>query len=172
MPNKWSPTSMSRQSVQRNNYYEFSITLSDGKTIGPLETNTASLPSFENEVIEIHRGNIVSKQAGGHTIGDSSIQFHDFVDLDTEKKLLEWQKVHYDPVTGKQGIPDEYMATGTLIEYLPDHKSRRVWNLVDIFITSLELGEFSNEDKDKRQISLTLAVNYAWPDDMGTITGA
>lgn len=173
---------------QRTNNFEVQITGlgEDGKTI-TLAVASYSAPQISQQVIEVDYGNNRIKFAGKPTFENSSITLNDFIGQEVEKKISDWQKLAYDystqkigwaynktvngnTITGQDGnqVYGGYKKTCYLIEYAPDGSMPRVWMLVGCWIQSLNLGNYSQDGNQVRQIECTLVYDYAIPDEYAT----
>lgn len=153
---------------QRNNNFEVQITGlgEDGRVI-TLAVATYSAPSINIEVITVPYGNNKIKFAGTPSFEDSSITLNDFIGQEVEKKLTNWQKKVYNYSNQKIGWAKDYKRTCYLIEYDPSGGTPRAWKLIGCWLSSLQLGEFSQEGNSVRQVTCTLTYDYAIPETYG-----
>lgn len=167
--------------IQRNNNYEFIVTDIDGimraGAIGSeknatfanaqemlrLSVSKAFIPHYQQETVEIKRGNSTLKYAGVPQFGEGSAEFHDFVGADTKSILKAWQNLSYNVQTEKVGSLDvtNYKKTCYLIEYTPDYRKIRTWVIYGCWISQLSEGEYSNDDGGKHMISCTFQYDRA-----------
>ena len=157
---------------QRNNNFEVQIVFDaadgiDSKII-TLSVDTFSAPNININVIPVPYGNNKIKFAGTPDFEDSSIQLNDFIGLEVEKKLSDWQKMVYNYSNQKIGLATDYKKTGYLIEYDPAGGNPRAWQLVGCWPSRLQLGEFAQEGNQVRKVSLTLTYDYAIPETYGS----
>lgn len=148
---------------QRTNNFEVQITGLEGADTITLSVASYSAPSISQNPIEVHYGNNIIKFAGKPSFQDSSITINDYIGLEVEKLISNWQKLSYNYDTQAVGWASDYKKVGYLIEYDPSGGSPRQWMLVGCWISNLQLGEFSQDGNAVRQISCTLTYDYAIP---------
>lgn len=158
-----------------NEYFEFD---SNDKGIGKnklasnvsnnltLSVSDFSAPNFEVSALEVPYANNKVKYAGVPNFGGGSITFNDFLGIDTEKILVSWYKEVYNVRSQRIGRASKYKRTAYLIEYDPSGESARVWQLNGCWISSIDLGSFSQGSNDVRKISCTFQYDNCYPTDM------
>lgn len=147
--------------IQRTNNFEVQI---DG--LGSditLLVQSCPLPTISNEAIEVNYGNSKVKVAGKANFDDIEISVLDAIGVDTEMKLWEWRKKVYDPETDKIGFAQDYKKSGRIYQYAPDGTYLRTWKIIGAFPTTMNLGELSYENSDKKTISMTISIDKAIP---------
>ena len=80
-----------------------------------------------------------------------------------EMRLWYWRRQVYNPQTGKVGWARAYKRNGVIHQYGPNGECNRTWELIGIWPTSLELGELSYDSADKKQLTMNLSVDFAYP---------
>lgn len=165
--------------IQRSNNFEFIVSGIDkllrsgtnaddeeyvegGQEVLRLSVNKASIPNFTQEVITIKRGNSVMKAAGVPTFGEGSLEVNDYIGVDTKSVLMAWQRLSYDVVTETIGRMSEYKKDCTLIEYTPDYRQVRYWDLKGCWVSGISEGEFNMEDGGKKTITATIQFDKAY----------
>ena len=166
--------------VQRNNNFEFIVTDLDGiqragstgaesnafiknaQEMLRLSVTKAFIPHFQQEVVNVKRGNSTLKYAGVPTFEGGTVEFNDFVGADTKAILMAWQNLTYNIKTELVGsvMTKNYKKDCYLMEYTPDYNLVRTWVLHGCWISQLSEGEYSAEDGQKHSISAT--VQYDW----------
>jgi len=151
----------------RTNNFELQITGLDGNMGEKIMLAVASFtaPNIQQEPITVPYGNSSVKFAGKPTFADTSITCNDFVGIDTERTLSEWQKKAYDYETGEIGYAEEYKKEAVLMEYDTKGKLQRSWTIIGCWISSLNLGQFSQDGNQVRQIECTFVYDLIMPDD-------
>ena len=149
--------------VQRTNHFEVIFEGFD-EDVFPLAVTSVSLPTTSNDPIELPYGNSKVKVAGQANTEDSSLVMKDFIVADTERKLLAWREQVYDPKTQKLGWAEDYKKNGRLYQYGPDGTVQRVWRLIGCWPTGLESSEFNYDGSDKKQITMPMAIDQAYPE--------
>jgi len=130
---------------------------------------TLSLESFPvpNTTIAIEEyahGNQSVYYAGKGTIEGGSMVVQDFVPIDTETQLRTWFNKVYNPETGIRGRAVDYKKTCTIVMLEGDMESTpRMWVTEGTFPTSFETGDLSYTDASKRQITMALSFDNAYP---------
>lgn len=138
-----------------------------------LSINKAFIPHFSVGTLEVRRGNSVVKFADTPTWdGDQSLEFQDFVGLETKSVLMAWQALAYDVMTDTQGRAGDYTLNGvsrkgykhncTLVEYTPDFQVIRYWTLIGCWISSLSESPMDvTNSSGGRQITCTFQYDRA-----------
>ena len=167
--------------IQRSNNFEFVVTdMKDLLRAGALGTeknakfknaqemlrlsvSKSSVPSFQQQVVSVKRGNSTLKYAGTPEFAEGTLEFHDFIGADTSAILQAWQNLSYNVSTEKVGSLQrtQYKKNCYLIEYAPDYEKVRTWKLYGCWISNLTRGEYSNESGDKHMITATIQYDRA-----------
>ncbi len=171
--------------VQRNNNYEFIVTniddlirpgmlgnetnakIKDAQNILRISVTSAFIPHFQQNVVEIQRGNSKLKYAGVPEFSNGELQFNDYVGADVKSILMAWQHMSYDVYTEKVASLQrtQYKKDCYLLEYPPDYYApHRKWILKGCWISNLQESPYSAADGDKHQISATIEYDYAMLD--------
>lgn len=170
---------------QRGNNFEFIVTgiddllragtaeaedsrISKGQEVLRLSVVKTSIPNFSQSVIEIKRGNTILKAAGVPTFSEGSLEVNDFIGADTKSVLMAWQRLSYDVTTEKVGAMEDYKKDCTLVEYTPDYKQVRYWDLKGCWVSEITEGDFDMGDGDKKTITAKIIYDRAimhLPDD-------
>jgi hypothetical protein len=164
---------------QRDNNFEFIVTGIDnilrvGAEPGDTSPNienasqtlrfsvvSSSVPMFSQEVLSIRRGNSIMKFAGAPTFSEGTLVVNDYIGADTKSALMAWQNLSYNVKTQMVGYMSDYKKNCWLIEYDPNFKIVRQWILYGCWITGISQPEFDAENGDKRQITATIAYDWA-----------
>ena len=107
-----------------------------GQEILRLSVNKTFVPQLTLGVLEYRRGNSVVRFADVPSWNSGgTIDFQDFVGLETKNVLLAWRNLAYDWNTDTQGRAGDYTVNGVkrkgykrnaiLVEYTPDHQMIR-----------------------------------------------
>lgn len=124
--------------------------------------NKVNIPNFTQSVITINRGNTQIKFAGPMTFGEGTLEVIDYIGADSKSVLMAWQKLSGDIKGEKVGYAANYKKNGYLIEYGPDFKEVRHWEIQGAWVSGVPNDELSNEGgNDKRVISATLQFDKA-----------
>ena len=175
--------------VQRTNNFEFIVTNLDGLTKMGIKTDgtnagsvkveettgtdsqnilrlsvaSAQVPHFEQSVLSLRRGNSVMKFAGVPEFKAGQIKFHDFIGADTKAILMAWQNLSYNVMTENVGLMGEYKRNAQLIEYSPDYRVVRKWDLKGCWISALSEDDYNQEENNKHSITATIEYDVAYP---------
>lgn len=125
-------------------------------------------PNLEMSVLEVPYGNNKVKYAGIPNFSGGSVNFNDFIGIDTERILMSWYQQGYNVKTQAVGRASVYKKAANLLEYDPSGVFCRAWGLVGCWISSINLGSFSNENNSTRQISCNFQYDYCYPLDYPT----
>jgi len=147
------------------------------KDVIKLSINKAFAPHFSLGVIPIQRGNSVVKFADTPTWDDNkTLEFQDFVGLETKTVLMAWQALAYDVMSDTQGRAGDYKLdingqkvarkgykkNCTLVEYTPDFQVVRYWKLIGCWISSLNEDDFDvTNSGGGRRITVTFEYDRA-----------
>ena len=115
--------------------------------------------------LNVSYGNNVVKYAGKPEYNDIQIVFRDHIGIQTERILAAWHKLVYNPQTEQVGRATAYKHDGYLLEYGPDGSYVRTWQLRGVWPGTIAYGDFSNEDNNIREITVTFNIDVAIPLD-------
>lgn len=169
----WHMSAQSAYEVQRTN--NFAVYIDMGQTsrttsnkkfltgdLITLAVESCPLPDISNPTIELAYQNSKVKVAGQAEFGDIDLVVKDFITTDVERLLWDWRLQVYNPQTGQVGWAEHYKKNGYISQYAPDGTHERSWRLVGLWPQNLQLGELNYDGGDKKTITMTLAVDFAW----------
>lgn len=130
-----------------------------------LSVATYSAPTIQITPITVSYQNNSIKFAGKPEFPESSIIINDYIGLDIENTLMNWYKKVYNPGTEQIGYAAYYKKEAYLHEIGPNGVIDRQWRLYGVWPSTINLGEFSQENSATRQISMTLQYDYCVPVD-------
>ena len=119
------------------------------------------VPSFEQEVISLRRGNAVMKAAGVPTFTSGQLVIDDFIGADGKSILMAWQNLSYNVNTQMVGYMSDYKRDCYLVEYDPNYKQVRTWKLYGCWCSKVEQDGFDHDGGDKRQVTATIEYDWA-----------
>lgn len=137
----------------------------NGQEIVRLSVDSASVPSFSQEPIEVHYGNNKLKFAGKPNFKDQSLTVIDYIGADPKAVLLAWQKQSYDVMTQKVGLAKDYKKTTYLVEYTPNYEVVRTWEIRGCWISDLSFDDFQMNQSGRKSINCTISYDYAFISD-------
>lgn len=138
-----------------------------------LSVNASAVPNPSQNPIEIKRGNTTIKFAGAWTYSSGSFKFNDYVGADTKSALYAWRRLSCNLIDETVGRAEDYKIPGVLIEYTPDFRQIRYWDMYGCWISSLSEPDFDSGDDGKREITATIEYDRAiphLPDDLEEVT--
>lgn len=129
-----------------------------------ISVNSAFVPHFTTNAIEVRRGNNVMKFAGTPTFSNGTLKINDFIGAGTKDLLMAWQRKVYNIDTEKVGLASDYKLDGSLVEYTPDYQVVRTWKLCGCWISGLSEDEYTHDNADKHSINCTIEYDKAFVD--------
>ena len=139
------------------------IPASQAQEVLRLSVSSSAVPNFTQNVVEVKRGNTTVKFAGAWTFPEGTIKFNDYVGADTKSALYAWQRMSGDVITETVGRAEDYKVKGVLIEYTPDFRQVRYWDLFGCWINAVSEDDFSSDNDGKREVSATIQYDRAVP---------
>ena len=133
----------------------------NGSEVLRVSVNSAAVPHFSSQPIEIKRGNATMKFAGTPSFKDGSIKLDDFIGAGSKDLVMAWQRKVYNVDTEKVGLASDYKLNANLIEYTPDFQVVRSWILYGCWISDIQEDDYSHDSTDKRTITCTLQYDLA-----------
>ena len=124
--------------------------------------NKVTIPNFTQGVITINRGNTQVKFAGTMTFENGEIEVIDYIGADSKSVLMAWQKLSGDIKNETVGYARDYKKEAYLIEYDPNYKEVRHWEISGAWIPTVPNDQLSHEGgNDKRVITATVVFDKA-----------
>ena len=169
--------------IQRGNIFEFIIPVGSMDSIVPfgenaeahkienandmirLSVSSASIPYFNQQVIEVRRGNTAVKYAGPISYGAGSIRCYDFIGAKTKDILMGWQARAGNPIYQTVGQQSDYKMDCYLEEYTPDYSEKvRTWKVEGCWISDMSDDGYSVDNGGSaKQITCTIQFDRAYP---------
>ena len=128
-----------------------------------LSVSSFSAPSIQISPIEIPYQNNTIKFAGKPSFGDCSVKVNDYIGLDVEYVLSQWQKMVYDYDTQEIGLASDYKKTAYMLEYDPSGNHVRSWELDGCWPSQLNLGELSHDGNSVKTVDMTITYDWCIP---------
>ena len=126
-----------------------------------LSINEMSVPHMSQNTIEVKRGNTVMKFAGAVNYDAGSLKFEDFIGADTKSALYAWRRQAFNKEDETIGRAEDYKITAQLVEYTPDHRQIRYWDLLGVWVNDIQEDPFSQENDGKRVVSVSITFDRA-----------
>jgi len=151
--------------VQRTNHFEFVIAnLANGANF-TMAVESVKLPSVQIATTDLRHGNEIVKVATNPQYDGGSVTLKDAIGADIEMVLWAWYTQVLD-VAGDSimGLVVNYKRTARLVQWSPDNVISRSWQCTGVFPTSVQSGDFTYAQPDKKMISANLSVDKAFPE--------
>lgn len=130
-----------------------------------LSVKSVSYPTTNIDKLKVWYGNTSVNFAGRPEYNDVTIVVNDFIGIQTERIIMGWSKLVFNPKDQTIGWASQYKRDGYLMESSPDGTVVRRTQLRGCFPGNVEPGDFSNDNNDLREIQFTLYVDVAIPLD-------
>lgn len=130
-----------------------------------LSVKSVDYPSTEITNLQVSYGNNSINFAGKPSYGSVNIVVNDYIGIQTERIIMAWSKLVYDPKSETVGWASQYKRDGYLFEYSPDGTVVRRTQLRGCFPGNVSPGGFDNDNNSIREITCTFYVDVAIPLD-------
>lgn len=148
---------VSESLANSNDYIDPSV----AQEICMLSVSSSAVPHYQQNTVEVKRGNGTIKFAGAVTYPSGSFKFNDYIGADTKSVLLAWRGLAFHQEDETVGRAQDYKINAQLVEYTPDHRMIRYWDFYGVWISELSEGDFSSDDDGKGEISATIQYDRA-----------
>lgn len=142
-----------------------SFTAEEAQEVIRMSVSQSTIPHFQQNPIEVKRGNTTLKYAGVPTFNDGSLTLNDYIGANTLGVLMAWQQLSYNVASERVGLAQDYKKQATLIEYTPDLQVVRSWTLYGCWITSISESDFNSDDNSKHTITVGISYDKAIMND-------
>lgn len=95
--------------------------ITNGQEVIDFSVVSFTVPDFQQQSIEINRGNSTVHYAGKASFGTGSLVINDFAGADGKSVLRAWQALSYNVVDDTIPSSDVYKKDAVVLEYLPDN---------------------------------------------------
>lgn len=137
--------------------------ITNGTEIIDFSVVSFDVPHFNQQVIEISRGNSKVKYAGVPSFGNGNLVINDFAGADGKSVLEAWQALSYDVVNDTIASSDKYKIDAMVFEYLPDNTLLRYWELKGCWVSQLSETGWSNDSPGKKTVQAQITYDRAIP---------
>lgn len=135
----------------------------DVSNILEVSLESTSVPSYQQGVVEIRRGNSTAKYAGTITWQPISMRFNSFEGAHTKDAVMAWKALSYsikrDTIAALDNVDVPYKQTCYLMEYSPDYRLQRTWKIVNAFPTEISFSDYDNSAQDSK-VTITMQLQY------------
>jgi hypothetical protein len=145
--------------VQRTSHFKIAIEGFDEEFL--LHVRTANLMDKSFQQIETPFFNDRVKQAGTRSFADMSVEVHDAIGPDVERRIHEWQEQIMNSNTGFMGYAADYKRSAKITEYNINGEIRSVYQYEGVWPMRVDYGSLSREDVNKKSVSMTLSYDRA-----------
>ena len=135
--------------------------ISNADSIVRISVVSASVPSFQQSVISVRRGNSELKYAGVPTFSSGTIVCNDYIGEDTSAVLHAWQNLSYNMYTEKVGHASDYKQQCYLIMYSPDYQEVRRWKLYGCWISNITEDTMDSDNNSVHRMTATIEYDRA-----------
>lgn len=151
--------------VQRTNHFEFEFTNLEKCNDIKLAVESVRMPTVQIATTDLRHGNEIVKVATNPQYDGGSVTVKDAIGVDIEMALWEWYTKVLDVENDSiMGLVINYKKTARLFQYSPDNSIARTWLCKGVFPTSIQPGDFTYAQPDKKMISCNLSVDKAQPE--------
>lgn len=122
----------------------------------------ATRPGFNNNEIVLDHINVYRKVKGKVRWNDVTLELYDPITPSGAQIVMEWQRLHHESVTGRDGYSDFYKKDCTMNILGPVGDAVEEWTLKGAFIKDTNFGEGDwSQDTGILNIGITLSYDYA-----------
>ena len=137
--------------------------INNGQEVIDFSVVSFSVPDFQQNVIDINRGNSTVHYAGKASFGTGSLVINDFAGADGKSVLRAWQALSYNVVDDTIPSSDVNKKDSLLLEYLPDNTLVNYWELKGCWVSSIQESGWDNNNADKKTLTGTIVYDRAIP---------
>ena len=158
--------------VQRTNHFEVVIDLSaldlegSGDALSDhirMSAKSIAAPKVSADSLELRHGNDIVKVAKSPSFEDLQVTLYDTLGRDQIHVLQSWFDRVFNHETKLMGMVSQYKTNAVLYMYSPDCSVIRKWILQGVWPKDYGVtSEFSFENSDAQNVSMTLSVDRYW----------
>ena len=119
-----------------------------------------SAPEFTDEVIKLDHINSYRKIRGKREWADITMTLYDPITPSGAQAVMEWARLSYESVTGRDGYSDFYKKDLTLNILGPVGDIVGEWVIKGGFVTTADFGDYDWANSEVVDVSLTVAMDY------------
>jgi hypothetical protein len=121
---------------------------------------TSGRPKVDIEQVEIPYMNTSSWTTSKYKWGQVAIKFIDLIGPSTSQKLMEWERLHYESLTGRGGYAAGYKKDIIINTLDPTGVTISVWKMYECQLVSLEFDENDHGAGELIMPSITIQPYY------------
>ena len=121
---------------------------------------SAKRPSMSQAAKPIQFLNTETYVLGRYNWDEINVTLNDPIGPSASQAVMEWNRLHSESLTGRQGYAAGYKRDVELAMLDPIGVVVQLWILKNCFITKLDFGEVSYSTDDIAQITMTLRPDY------------
>ena len=137
--------------------------ITNGQEVIDFSVVSFTVPDFQQQPIEINRGNSTVHYAGKASFNTGSLVINDFAGADGKSVLRAWQALSYNVVDDTIPSSDVYKKDAVVLEYLPDNTLVNYWELKGCWVSSIQEAGWNNDSADKKTLTGTIVFDRAIP---------
>lgn len=137
--------------------------ITNGTEIIDFSVISFDAPHFQQNPIQVQRGNSTINFAGKPQFSNGTLTINDFTGADGKSVLEAWQALSYDVVNDTINTSDKYKMNATVLEYLPDNTLVRYWEIIGCWVSGIQEDGWNNESANKKTVRATITYDRAIP---------
>lgn len=125
----------------------------------PYFINSAGVPSYSIDPIELAHFNEKAYVAGMPSLDGMTLEITDVVDPNIAQGFRNWSEAVYNPNTGEIGYVAEYKKDGILYQYDTKGVIIRQWQVIGMWPTKVDIGKTLDVSAAASKINVELKVD-------------
>ena len=121
---------------------------------------SAQRPGVSNNPKPIPFLNTETYVAGRYVWDEINVTLNDPIGPSASQAVMEWERLHTESITGRQGYAAGYKRDVELCMLDPTGVVVQLWILKNCFINNVKFGELTYSDDGVAQITMTLRPDY------------
>lgn len=134
------------------------VMLIDG--IPSFMVKSVTAPSFEDEEVKLDHINTYRKIRGKREWQNMDMTLYDPITPSGAQAVMDWARLSYESVTGRAGYSDFYKKDIVLNVLGPVGDIVSEWVIKGAFIVNMAQGEFSWDNSEAAELSITVAMDF------------
>jgi hypothetical protein len=121
---------------------------------------SAKRPGVSQQAKPIQFLNTETYVLGRYTWDEVTVVLNDPIGPSASQAVMEWQRLHTESLTGRQGYAAGYKRDVELCMLDPTGVVVQLWIFKNCFLTKLDFGDLSYSQDDLAQVTITLRPDY------------